>query len=233
MNYLLRFKEKKQILLEQRLMHVARKSLNALCGHSLPRNFNLTDSLPTHLEPENSEQALSRAQVHHPELRRLLALRRQKELELEREQVSWYPDFSPGVGFEKETDQDGYIVSLAVEIPLWNKNKGGIAKAKAEVRQIEAQLKRVEQDVIRDVETSLEVYASSLEQILAFEELRSAAADALQTETFLYEQGEVDFITLLDARRTAQETESEYLLALYEAQLAQIELEQSIGFIGD
>ena len=225
-------KTKKQIRIEQRLRHVSRKVLNSLCGQGLPQKFELTDSLPAQFEPANTKQVLAQAQVRHPELRRLLALQQKKELELNREQVAWYPNFSPGVGFEQEEDADNYSVSFGLEIPLWNKNQGGIAKAKAELQQIDATIQRINQDIVRDVEVALEVYAGALEQIRAFEELRSAAADTLKTETFLYEQGEVDFITLLDARRTVQETDSEYLAALRDAHLSRTELEQIIGITG-
>ena len=225
-------KTKKQIQIEQRLRHISRKLLNSLCGQGLPQKFELTNSLPAQFEPANTKQVLAQAQIRHPELRRLLALQQKKELELNREQVAWYPDFSPGVGFEQEDDADNYIFSFGLEIPLWNKNQGGIAKAKAELQQIDAKIQRINQDIIRDAEVALEAYAGALEQIRAFEELRSAAADTLKMETFLYEQGEVDFITLLDARRTVQETESEYLAALYDAHLSRTELEQIIGITG-
>ena len=226
-------KAKKQIQSAKRLRNISRKSLNALCGGTLPSNFNLLDSLPRQFELANADQVLAQAQVRHPELRRLVALKQQKALELNRERISWHPDLSPGVGFEKEADEDSYIVSMGLEIPLWNKNQGGIAKAKAELQQIEAQILKIKQDIVRDVDLALETYTNAIEQIRAFGELRSAAADALKTETFLYEQGEVDFITLLDARKTAQETESEFLAALYNAHLSRIELEQTIGISGD
>ena len=226
-------KTKKQIQIEQRLRHVAKKVLHSLCALSLPQNFKLTDSLSAQFKPANTKQVLAQAKARNPKFRRLLALQKQKELELKQEEVAWHPDFTPGVGFEKEADEDSYTISLGLEIPLWNKNQGGIAKAKAEIQQIDAQILRAKQDLIRDVEVALETYSGACEQIRAFEELRSASADALKTETFLYKQGEVGFITLLDARRIAQETESEYLAALYEAHLSKIVLEQTIGITGD
>ncbi len=225
-------KANKEIQSAQRLLNVARTVLNALTGRRLPSDFKLTDALPTLFEPIETEAIHVKAQAEHPELQRLHALKEQKRLELEREQVSWYPNFTPGIGFEQEEDAENYIISFGLEIPLWNKNKGGIARARAELSQIDAQIFRASQEVIRDVETATEGYSGALEQIHAFDELRSAAAEALKSETFLYDQGEVDFISLLDVRRTAQETESEYLAALYEARLFQIEIEQTIGLTG-
>ena len=226
-------KARKQIQAARRLRNIARKVLNALCGGTLPPNFILLDPSPAQFKPASTEQVHTLAQSRHPKLKHLIALKRQKELELKREQVAWYPDFSPGVGFENEEDEDSYTISLGLELPLWNKNSGGIAKAKAELKRIGAQISRAKQDIVRDVDVVLETYEGALEQIHAFEELRSVAREALKTETFLYEQGEVDLLTLLDARRTTQETESEYLGALHDLHLSRIELEQTIGIIGD
>ena len=63
--------------------------------------------------------------------------------------------------------------------------------------------------------------------------LRAAAAESLRLESFRYEEGEVDFLQLLDARRTARQTESEYLQALYNAQIAHAEVERAMGNEGE
>jgi cobalt-zinc-cadmium efflux system outer membrane protein len=227
------FKAKKQIQSEQRLLNMARTTLNAWCGRGLPNDFELVDDLPTHFTPIDADLILAQAQQHHPELQRLSALRKQKELELDRERVAWYPDFSPGIGFDRETDADRFVVSIGVDIPLWNKNKSGIARAQADLHQVEAHILQTNQTIIRDVEMVTEMHAGALEQLVAFEQFRVATAEALKTETFLYDQGEVDFISLLDVRRTAQDTESQYLATLYDAKLALLEIEKTIGKTGD
>ncbi len=227
-----KFKAKKSLQSERRLLNLAHAALNAWCGNGLPDGFQLADDLPTQNKTVDIDSLRVRALLHHPELQRLQALKHLKERELARERCAWYPDIIPGLGYAQEGDTDNFIIRIGVEVPFWNKNRGVIARAQADLRHLEAQLIQLNQTIIRDLAMTKETYAWTIEQISACEEIRAAAAAALKTETFLYEQGEVDFISLLDVRRTAQETEAEYLAALYEAQLALLELEKTIGITG-
>ena len=153
-------------------------------------------------------------------LRRLDAVLKQKELVIEREQKAWQPNVRLGV-------------PLGLEVPLRNRNQGGIAAAQAELQEVQAEQTRIQQEVERDVETGVQAYEGAREQRAAFEGgLRAAAAESLHIETTMYEEGEVDLLQLLDVRRTARQTEAEYLQALYDAQVARIELERAIGVGG-
>jgi len=123
---------------------------------------------------------------------------------------------------------------LGIELPLWYRNRGGIAAAQAGLRRAEAELARTRQEIERDVETAVQAYESAREQLAAFDAgLRAGAAESLRIETSLYEQGETEFLQLLDARRTAQQTETEFLQALYDGTIARAELERAIGIGGD
>ena len=157
----------------------------------------------------------------HPVLRRLEAVLRQKELSIQREQKASSPSLRLGI-------------PLGLEVPLWNRNKGGIETAKAALQKTQAELERARQEILRDLDTNMQTYESVREQIEAFHGgLRAAATESLRIETFLYQEGEVDFLRLLDARRTTRQTEAEYLQALYDARIARIELERAIGLGGE
>jgi len=68
------------------------------------------------------------------------------------------------------------------------------------------------------------------EQRAAFEGgLRQAATEAYRIETLRYREGEVDFLHLLDTRRTARQVEAEYLLSQYDVQMARAELDRALG----
>ncbi len=206
---------------QQRHAASARAVLNALCGRALPPDFVLEDALDRPLAGLNIEQAQQIALAQHPVLRRLEAVLRQKELIVQRERKAWYPSIRIGV-------------PLGFEAPLLNRNKGGVAAAEADLQKTQAALARARQEIQRDIETAVQTYESAREQLAAFQGgLRAAAAESLRIETFLYQEGEVDFLQLLDARRTARQTEAEYLQVLFDTQIACIEIERAIGIGGE
>jgi cobalt-zinc-cadmium efflux system outer membrane protein len=218
----------------ERQLASARAVLNALCGRALPPGFRLQDALENPLAAPDLEQARQIAQGRHPALRRLEAVLRQKERIVERERKAWYPDLKPGVNAGREMDADSVGVSLGVELPLWNRNQGRIAAAEADLAEARADLERARLEVLTGLDTAALACESAREQLSAFRGgLRSAAAEALRIETFLYQEGEVDFLHLQDARRTARQTEVEYLQALYDAQIARAEFERAVGIGGE
>lgn len=206
---------------QERQRIVARSILNTLCGRALPPDFALNDVLEQPLAAADIEQARQIALTQHPRLRRIEAEVHQKELALKREQKAWLPSLRIGV-------------PLGLEAPLWNRNKGGVAAAQADLEKAQAEQVRERQEIERDIETSAQAYESAREQLAAFQGgLRSAAAESLRIETLMYQEGEVDFLQLLDASRTARQTETEYLQAMYDAQIARVDIERAIGIGGD
>lgn len=218
----------------ERQLASARAVLNALCGRALPPGFRLQDALESPLAAPNVEEARPIAVAGHPVLRRLEAVLHQKQRIVERERKAWYPDLKPGLSVGRAMDADSVGVSLGVELPLWNRNQGGIAAAAADLAEARADLERARLEILTGLDTAAQACEGAREQLSAFRGgLRSAAAEALRIETFLYQEGEVDFLHLLDARRTARQTEVEYLQALYDAQIARAEFERAIGIGGE
>ena len=226
-------KASRAVQVEQRNRASSRAILNALCGRALPAGFKLTDSLEARLTGANVAQARRIALTQHPTLRRLEAVIKQKELIIQREHKAWYPDLKPGINLGQGIDARTLGAGLGLELPFWNRNKAGIAAALAELHKIQAEQGRVRQEIERDIETCTQTYESGREQLTAFSTgLRAAAAESLRIGTFLYQEGESDFLQLLDARRTARQTETEYLQALVDANIARAELERAIGIGG-
>jgi len=226
-------KAARQAHLLRRSMSSARAVLDALCGGNLPADFSPEDPMTPQLPERPFESCLEAALQGHPALRPLEAVLRRTELVVERERAAVLPDLKVGVLGQREFDTNGVGASLEIEVPLWNRNQGGIAAAGAERKRIQAEIERTRVQVERDVRTAFEEYESAREQLAAFDAgLRIAAEEVLRVETSLYEHGETDLIRLLDARRTARETEAEYLQALYNANIAQADLELVMGIGG-
>lgn len=227
-------KASRTVQAQARQFETAKAVLNTLAGRALPPGFVLEDTLEEDLSGANLNQAQQIALGQHPTLRRLDAILRQRELAIGRERTAWYPDLKVGLSPGQELDKTGLGASIGMELPFWNRNQGGIAAAQAELQKNQAELEKARQEVLRDLETGAQSYESAREQLVAFQGgLRAAAAEALRIATFLYQEGEADFLQLLDARRTSRQTETEYLQALYDAKITRAELERAIGIGGN
>ncbi len=220
----------RQVQRIRRQLAVSRSVLNALCGGQLPAEFMPKDGMESQSTEFRLEDSLQTALQDHPVLKQWDASLRKSALTIKRERLAAQPDLKVGVFGGREFDTDHAGASVGIEIPLWNRNQAGIAAARSEERRVQAEIERALVEIERDVKTAWEEYESAREQLSAFQSgLRSAAEEALRIETNLYEQGETNFIQLLDARRTARETETEYLQALYDVQIARANLEQAMG----
>lgn len=227
-------KASRAVQAQLRQLETARAILNTLAGRVLPAGFALQDTLEQALRGADLAQARQIALAQHPTLRRLDAVVRQRELAIAREQKAWYPDLKVGLSPDQEIDKTALGATLGLELPFWNRNQAGIAAARAELQKAQAELGRTRQEILRDLETGAQTYESAREQLIAFRGgLRAAAAEALHIATFLYQEGEADFLQLLDARRTDRQTEAEYLQSLYDANIARAELERAIGIGGN
>lgn len=213
----------------ERRIGIARIALDALCGGALGSDFMASDSLESEGAQVELEALLRQAEAH-PLLSRLDAMMDRQRAAIERERTHWYPDLRPALHAGHETDKDTIAVSLGMELPLFNRNQGGIAEARAELARLEAERRKTELEIRRDVLKAWEAQQGALEQRASFSpEMRRDAADALRLATLLYENGETDLLPLIEARRTAQGVETEYLQALYDATLARSELERAGG----
>lgn len=207
----------------------ARIALNTLCGNTLPEEYVLADTLNNLRDPSLGLDSLEFAVEEHPDLAGLWTARRRAETELRSERADRYPDPRPGVGFARETDEDVVSVSLGLEIPLWSHNRGAIARAEAEIRRIDAEIADAENRIRGEIARARQDYAAARELLSSSTDVRALAVEALEMETFLYEQGEVDLLAYLESARTYQETELEYIHTVYETALAGADLVAALG----
>lgn len=205
--------------------------LDALCGRTLPPGSMLEDILANSPEIADLNLLLSRTLESHPRLRRLEAERTQKALEISKERAAASPDLTVGGYVHREFDTDGQGLSLGVAIPLWNRNQGAIAAAKAESRRVEAEISVARAEIARDVALAIERYRQAWERLQTYSPAaRENARKAVEMERLLYTEGETGLLQLLDAQRVAQEVERTALEAALAAHLARLELGRAAGW---
>jgi outer membrane protein, heavy metal efflux system len=139
------------------------------------------------------------------------------------------PDVTLSGGYKHQADgYQGVVVGVSVPLPLWDRNRGGIAEAEANLAAArtrrELALRRAESEIRRAWETR-----RSLEERnrLIGETLLPESAGLLETARLAYAEGEMTLIELLDAAdayRGARESVTalltDYLSATYELERA-------------
>ena len=117
--------------MEQEHLRVHLEMVKLLGLHFDMRTVELRGKLPTRI-PAAVALPTQEQLVQHPLLRCAMAQHGTSEAELQREIRKQYPELNLGSGFEHEGDEHKIGLELGVTLPLWNRNKEGIAKATAE-----------------------------------------------------------------------------------------------------
>jgi cobalt-zinc-cadmium efflux system outer membrane protein len=212
----------------ERDLALARLTLAARCGNLLPATYSITPSKSVEPRPLAESQAL--ADQHHPRLIHLRTLINQRQAEVRRERSAAAPELSIAAFGERESDVDNVGIGVGIEIPLWNRNQGGIAGAHAAVSQVQAQLAVARLEVGQMVAEAWSAFHKAQDRSQRYRnDLQPTAQEALRLALALYQNGESGMLELLDARRTAQEVDEQTIEATAEAQSAAIQLQRAIG----
>ena len=204
--------------------------LNQLRGRSIGERIMIADVTPAFGDLPGTDELIRRAVRGNFELR-------QRELELTQqgfkvrlsENEAW-PSITVGPHFSQEKASDKESIAglgVSLPLPLWNRNTGNIATAKARELQAETSLRLTQRDVERKLRTHAGNYALHRKEMVRWnpkvaEQLREAATLADRH----YRLGAVPLATYLEV----QSSYLEALEAIYATQadaltaLAEIEL---------
>jgi cobalt-zinc-cadmium efflux system outer membrane protein len=123
---------------------------------------------------------------------------------------------------------DGAVI-VDMPIPLWNKNQGGIVKAQGEVAIAEQNLQQLELGLKQRLAPVFERYQSARHQVERHHaKILSLAEESVQLARKGYQAGELTYLGLLEAERAYATANGNYLDALRELRLSEVEME---GFL--
>jgi cobalt-zinc-cadmium efflux system outer membrane protein len=166
------------------------------------------------------QTALAKTRATHPAVAVARARIHALAADLDTEKLARVPGFSLAGFTANELDRRAYGVGLAVTLPLWNWNSGGIAQAEA---RLAAGRKQTEATSL-DLETMvIEVQAACQASVLTAARLgrnmvpRSEMVALVMERT--YQLGEASLLEVIDSRRTLLESKRLYLSALGQAQI--------------
>jgi len=181
------------------------------------------------------EDVLVSALKKHPQLVGILHSRELAELEVGAAEKERWPNVEVAFGVETAPGGDGgreqsFIIGVGIPLPIFDRNQGAIAEAKANRRSAEHELKAAEQELLSLLRQALRTYVSARQQAESYaKEIVPGARKAFDLVNRAYLAGDINQLELLEAQQTLAESELEYIEALGELKEAQAELEGLIG----
>lgn len=137
---------------------------------------------------------------------------------LERAVVEPIPNVNVMGGYQRQIDfpaQNQGLLQVMVEVPLFDRNQGTIRSARADIASSRANLRTIELDLATQTAHTIANYRTAQRLASWYEEsILPKARETVRLTQQLYGQGEVTFLSLLQAQRTLTETE----LAFVESQ---------------
>ena len=212
----------------------ARAALNRFLLGVLGDDYELDSEMdPKRLSPAPPD-LMERAISRNPDYLAALARVEEARWSASAERASRLPGLDLTLGGVKELDRQAASIGVAISIPLWNRNEGGIrtsqgrlAEAQAEAAGIKAEFEKIAERLIRRDAIAREI------ALTYRNEINPAARESLTIAKFSLEQGEASLLNWLEARRSYLET----LRAAYQAQLdaflTRADLERLTGDLHD
>ena len=122
----------------------------------------------------------------------------------------------------------GFLFSI--EIPVFDRNQGEIARTAAAETQARDQEQQARQQVLTDVRTAYEAVQEGAKVVQLYDSgYRAEARQALAIRRYSYTRGATSLLDLLDAERTYRSTELGYRQALATYMLAIEQLKEAVG----
>lgn len=209
----------------------ARRELEALVGMELPAE-PLAEYLDDELPPLEWCSSLAYTLSESPELREAGAKLQGDRITVERELRQPVPNVfvRGGPGYDFTEDRTVYNAQVYLQVPIWNRNQGTIQQAQADLNRQQAEIRRIELRLERDLAMHYRKYQTALqhrtayreevlpeieeayrERLKAYEERRETWPNVLDVQSELY-QRQMEFVQNLVAWRESQTLIDGFLL---------------------
>ncbi len=139
-------------------------------------------------------------------------------------------ELTPYAGYKRVGADNTAVVGVTVPLPFGNRNQGGIARAEAEQKMAETNLRSARNRALAEVESAYRSYETARELVKAYETgILKQADESRDIALAAYREGVAELITLIDAQRTRTEVRANYYKALLEYQTSLFQLETVTG----
>jgi outer membrane protein TolC len=215
---------------EERL---ARAALNFLMGRTPSSPLAIQGDLRIPVGAYDLEEITGWALQDRPEVLKVTSAIERERLVKRQGFMSYLPDFDVGASKHQipgEGETWDVTLSLALPVFFWQPARGEIAEADANLRALQQEASHLANAITLEVEGAYVNLTSAANQIRLFEEdILTQAEEAYQMYQFAYEQGEIEAMDLIEARRTLNDARTSYADALFNYDVARAAIEKAIG----
>jgi len=124
----------------------------------------------------------------------------------------------------------GVTAGIAIPLKFSNLNKGTLHAARFRQQQADAQYQQALLQVQTEVLNAYRSYDAFCKQVERYENgMLDQAREVMDGKIYSYNRGEVSLLEVLDAQRTYDDVQAQYIEALFNQSAALVELEKSAG----
>lgn len=167
--------------------------------------------------PQPADPAVRTAEAEHEAAQQRLAVERKKAIPT--------PTLSVGTRRLSATDSNAWVMSVSVPLPFFNRNRGEIAAARADVTAAQARLSGTQLESAAAWRAALSQVQSSESRRAAADQAESAAREAYRLARTGYDAGRTPLIELLSTRRLLTEAQARAL----DARIARVRAEATLA----
>jgi len=153
----------------------------------------------------------------NPDLARWQTEEDKRRAALRLEKARGVPDLTVGGGVRRfeQTDDEALVFSLAVPLPLFDRNQGGILGATAQLAKAHQQREAARVKTLAGLSEATSALGAAYEEVtILHTEVLPKAQTAFDAAQQGYRQGKFDYLHLLDSQRTLFQTQMRYIDAV-------------------
>lgn len=232
---------KNELLQAETDLHNAFSNLNLLTG-SVAHDTLFIPEASLHLPPRDFVLAdlISTASVNRADLVAALKNREvaSRALKVTRRERNTDVDLSIAISKNTRVRNEeapappftGVTAGIAIPLKFSNFNKGAVRAARFREQQAETQYQQALLQVQTEVVQAYRSYQSLMQQVGHYENgMLQAAREVIDGKVYSYNRGEVSLLEVLDAQRTFDDVQAQYIETLFNYSTALVELEKSAG----
>ncbi|MBN1359531.1 MAG: TolC family protein [Sedimentisphaerales bacterium] len=182
--------------------------------------------------PAPALEEVNAALADNPDLARWTVEQQQRRAALDLEKARAKVDITVTGGVQRyeESDDSAFIVGLAVPLPIFDRNQGGITEATANLAKAQQEYQAVQVEAFAALSEAVNRLASAYDEVgILQREVVAQAEQAFEAAQQGYREGKFDYLHVLDTQRTLFETEAQHIDAVEAYHKARSEVERLIG----
>ncbi len=215
----------------EKALTTARHNLAAAWGGRAPAFAKAVGEFYETLRPTEPAE-MTAAISGNPDLARWETEEQKRRAALRLEKAYAVPDVTIGGGVRRfeETDDAALVFGLAVPIPFFDRNQGGIRAATADLAKTRRQYEAARVKTLAALSEAAGALAAAYDEVAILkDDVLPRAQEAFEAAEQGYRQGKFDYLYVLDAQRTYFEVRARYVDSVEAYHKAQADVERLMG----